>query len=126
MVRYVVEKIENGIATIRYSDNSWAEIILSDGMTEEQLDEEAWKFRPKAGAKQHNISVGASRQALTTGSQDVDAVGGMTIVNAPWLTRRIAAYGTLESQIEFIVENGLEAWQEEVRAIKERFPKSPE
>ena len=38
--------------------------------------------------------------------------------NPAWLDARIAAYGTLASQIEFITEKGLAAWQEEVAAIK--------
>lgn len=32
-------------------------------------------------------------------------------------------YGSAESQIEFITENGLEAWQTKVAEIKARYPK---
>lgn len=32
-------------------------------------------------------------------------------------------YGTAESQIEFITENGLEAWQTKVAEIKAKYPK---
>ena len=35
-----------------------------------------------------------------------------------WLTARQDAYGTSQSQLEYITENGLEAWQEYVAAIK--------
>ena len=38
--------------------------------------------------------------------------------------KRVAEYGTAEQQIEFIVENGLEAWQTKVAAIKAKYPKS--
>ncbi|MCV6598922.1 MAG: hypothetical protein OIF36_00350 [Alphaproteobacteria bacterium] len=32
-------------------------------------------------------------------------------------------YGTLSQQIEFITENGVEAWQQKVRDIKVKHPK---
>lgn len=41
-----------------------------------------------------------------------------------WIDSRAKAYGRPEEQIEFITENGLEAWQERVAEIKERFPKT--
>ena len=37
--------------------------------------------------------------------------------------RRLAEYGSPESQIEFITENGLEAWQAKVAEIKSNHPK---
>ena len=36
---------------------------------------------------------------------------------------RVAAYGTIESQLEFITENGLDAWQAKVTDIKNKYPK---
>ena len=36
---------------------------------------------------------------------------------------RLAEYGLLEEQIEFITENGLEAWQARVAEIKKKYPK---
>ena len=36
---------------------------------------------------------------------------------------RVLAYGPLEEQIEFITENGLEAWQNKVAEIKAKYPK---
>ena len=38
---------------------------------------------------------------------------------------RVAEYGALVDQIEFITENGLEAWQTKVAEIKVRYPKPP-
>tara|TARA_R100000306_G_C4282016_1_gene95568 strand:- start:74 stop:472 length:399 start_codon:yes stop_codon:yes gene_type:complete len=37
---------------------------------------------------------------------------------------RLAEYGTPEMQIEFITEQGLEAWQANVADIKAKYPKS--
>ena len=45
-------------------------------------------------------------------------------VEISWLEHRIEAYGALHHQIEFITENGLEAWQAKVADIKSRYPKS--
>ena len=36
---------------------------------------------------------------------------------------RYNAYGNVQEQIEFITENGLEAWQTKVAEIKEKYPK---
>lgn len=38
--------------------------------------------------------------------------------------KRLKEYGTIHEQIEFITENGLEAWQARVASIKEKYPKS--
>jgi hypothetical protein len=43
-----------------------------------------------------------------------------------WLSSRIDEYGTVEQQLEFITERGLEAWQSNVAAIKEKYPKPTE
>lgn len=39
------------------------------------------------------------------------------------LEKRQQAYGSVEKQIEFITENGLEAWQDKVAEIKAQYPK---
>ena len=41
-----------------------------------------------------------------------------------WLENRINSYGAYEDQVEFITENGLEAWQAKVAEIKAKYPKS--
>ena len=40
-----------------------------------------------------------------------------------WLAARIKAYGPVDAQIEYITENGLEAWQTHVASIKTANPK---
>jgi len=40
------------------------------------------------------------------------------------ILNRISEYGSAETQIEFITENGLEAWQAKVAEIKAKYPKS--
>ena len=40
-----------------------------------------------------------------------------------YLQNRQAAYGDVASQIEYITENGLDAWQKHVAEIKAKYPK---
>ena len=44
-------------------------------------------------------------------------------LTADVITRRVIEYGRVEKQIEYITENGLEAWQAKVAEIKGRHPK---
>ena len=37
--------------------------------------------------------------------------------------KRLEAYGTMQQQLEFITEHGLEAWQAKVAEIKTMYPK---
>ena len=37
--------------------------------------------------------------------------------------KRLSEYGSTQSQLEFITENGLEAWQTKVASIKAKYPK---
>ena len=40
-----------------------------------------------------------------------------------YLDQRLAEYGSVAAQIEFITENGMAAWQSRVSDIKEKYPK---
>lgn len=43
-------------------------------------------------------------------------------VELTWMENRVEAYRTFDYQIEFITENGLEAWQQKVSEIKAMYP----
>ena len=43
--------------------------------------------------------------------------------NATAIYKRKIEYGSVESQIEFITENGIDKWKEKVDAIKKKYPK---
>ena len=119
MSDYTIEKIENGVATIRYPDQSWAEIVLTADMTEEQLDQEAWNFKPKIGLAPEFVTVGSTRTASPLPAAIVEEEP----VLPEWLQNRNDAYGDVSGQIEYITENGLEAWQAHVAEIKAMYPK---
>ena len=120
MTQYNIEKIEGGIATVRYADNSWAELVLSADMTQEDLDDLALQFAPKTGVAPSFATVGFT----STASAKPDPIVEEPVDDrAAWLIAREAAYGSLASQVEYITENGLDAWQTKVAEIKAANPK---
>lgn len=121
MTDYNIEKIENGIATVRYSDNSWAELVLASNMTEADLDDLAHQFAPKQGVAPSFATVGFKSTASAKPSPEevVDE-------RPAWLKARMDAYGPATEQIEYIVENGLDAWVTSVAEIKADNPKTDE
>ena len=44
-------------------------------------------------------------------------------VEISWIEHRVEVYDSPEEQLEFITENGLEAWQAKVADIKAQYPK---
>ena len=40
------------------------------------------------------------------------------------ISNRIKEYGSIAEQIEYITENGLDAWQSKVNSIKLKYPKN--
>lgn len=121
MSTYTIESIENGVAKVRYADNSWAEIEISSTMTEAEFDDLAYSFKRKNdGTAPSFMTVGASRTAAAAPeAADPNA-------NPAWLQARLEAYGTPTSQLEYIAENGLAAWQTQVAQIKADNPKPSE
>jgi hypothetical protein len=43
--------------------------------------------------------------------------------NQAQIQKRIKEYGSIAEQIEYITENGIEAWQTKVNSIKAKYPK---
>ncbi len=117
MTNYNIEKVEDGIATLRYADNSWAEIVLASDMTEADLDDLALQYAPKAGVAPSFAKVGfTSTASAKSDPEPVDE-------RPDWLKARTEAYGLIEAQVEYITENGLDKWQEHVAKIKADNPK---
>jgi hypothetical protein len=44
--------------------------------------------------------------------------------NQAQVQNRIKEYGSIAEQIEYITENGIEAWQSKVNSIKTKYPKN--
>jgi len=118
MTQYTIPEINNGVAKIQWSDGSWTFIELTADMTEADLDDLVHMHIPphlRTGSAPSFLSEGASRTAVAKATPTPDP---------DWLVDRKEAYGTIESQIEYITENGLSAWQAHVAQIKADNPKS--
>lgn len=121
MTNYNIEKIEDGVATLRYANNSWAEIVLASDMTQEDLDDLALQYAPKTGVAPSFATTGFT----STASAKPEPIEEEVVDNTPaWLVARLEAYGSPESQLEYITENGLDEWQERVAQIKTDNPKT--
>ena len=59
---------------------------------------------------------GGKREALTSQAETLEN-------NAIAVANRQKEYGSTEKMIEYITENGLEAWQSKVSEIKTKYPK---
>lgn len=117
MTTYTIPEINNGVAKVEWSDGSFTFIQLTSDMTEADLDEAVHLSVPpnlKTGSTPSFLSEGASRTAREKPN---------TNSSPSWLQARQAAYGSIESQIEYITENGLSAWQAHVAQIKADNPK---
>ena len=121
MTAYNIEEINNGIAKVRYADNSWAELVLASNMTQEDLDDLALQFAPKTGVAPSFATVGFTS---TASAKPEPVVEEPADERPAWLIARQEAYGSLASQVEYITENGLDAWQTKVAEIKAANPKT--
>jgi hypothetical protein len=53
----------------------------------------------------------------------LEAQANIVESNQAQVQNRIKEYGTIAQQIEYITENGLDAWQTKVNNIKAKYPK---
>ena len=67
---YTIEDIKDGIATVRYSDNSYAHLVLQDNMTQDDLDYLVYEFAPKTGSVPAFAAKGAKRTAKKKPPED--------------------------------------------------------
>ena len=122
-MNYDITEINNGVAKVQFSDGSWTFVELYEQMTEADLDDLVYRIAPpylRSGTTPSFLSAGTTRTAAEKpAEQHVD-------VRPQWLQDRENAYGTAQSQIEYITENGLEAWQAHVAQIKADNPKTSE
>ncbi len=119
-MQYTVAEINNNVAKIQFSDGTWTFVELRSDMTEAEMDDYVAMLIPPhlktGGGTPSFLSAGAERTAIKIEYEDPEP-------NPAWLDARIEAYGTTNSQLEYITENGLEAWQAHVAQIKTDNPK---
>ena len=119
-MEYSIPEINNGLAKVVFPDDTWTYIPLTADMTEADLDDMVHRMTPPhllSGTAPSFLSAGATRTAKEKPTEEyVDT-------RPEYIQKRTAAYGTPEMQIEFITENGLDAWAAKVAHIKTDDPK---
>ena len=133
-MKYTIREIKNGVATVDFEDGAWAEVPMAESDTVETFNSKVGDYSTKAytapswaaseasidGSVVEREAVWDARNplevAIPTDDEDESSI--------EWINDRVNAYGPVSSQIEFIVENGLDAWIEEVKQIKADNPKS--
>lgn len=125
-MKFTIKEICNGLATVVFDDGSWAEVPMAADETETQFIRKASAFAPK----KYDAPAWSTPEASIDGAtveRTVAVSEGIANDEEPIVSgvieSRLAAYGTATSQLEFITENGLEAWQAEVAEIKLMLPK---
>ena len=120
-MEYTVVAIENDVAKIEFSDGTYTFLELRSDMTEQELDDFVYDSIPphlnSGNGTPSFLSAGATRTARKIVEEEPGP-------NPAWLDARIEAYGSVGSPIEYITENGLEAWQAHVAQIKADNPSS--
>lgn len=121
---YTITSIDNGVAEITFDNGTSIHVALEDDWSEERLDDFVYRIAPpdvRGGSAPSFLSQGQSRIAsempLPVPTEIIDS-------RPDWLIAREQAYGNFSEQIEFITENGLEAWQAKVAQIKADNPKT--
>lgn len=112
---------EEGFVDVEYDDKSWARIHTQAGISEPEFMMLVQAYAPAKikNAVPDFVEIGFVGDV----SEQTPQKSSQPIKEPDWLLNRRAAYGSIEGQIEFIAENGLDLWQEEVRQIKKMFPK---
>jgi hypothetical protein len=70
--------------------------------------------------KEWNLDIAKPTQAQLDA---LEAQANIVESNLAQVQNRIKEYGTIAQQIEYITENGIEAWQTKVNTIKTKYPK---
>lgn len=120
-MEYSIPEINNGIAKVVFSDGGWTFVELHADMDESDLDDLIFHIAPphlKTGEKPSFLEAGASRTAAAKSEPTPSDP------RPAWQIARQEAYGSPEMQLEYITENGLEAWQTKVAQIKADNPKT--
>ena len=121
---YTITELTDGNAVVTFADGAWANVPVLAEDTKEVFEKRVQGFATK--------TVGSNPAWIAadqTGSVTQVAFADFAPEEAPddnpaWLAARIGAYGATSSQIEFITENGLAAWQAHVATIKLANPSS--
>ena len=128
-MNYTITELTDGNAVVTFADGAWANVPVLTEDTQEVFEERVQGFATKiVGANPAWIAVDQTGSVTQENLADVltiiesDSDVEVDASNPAWLNARVAAYGSMASQLEYITENGLAAWQTEVARIKALHP----
>ena len=120
-MNYTITELTDGNAVVTFDDGAWANVPLVETDTKATFEKRVEGYATKL-PQSKPAWVAVNQTGSVTQEKLVDfAAPGADVVSEElpsWLIARKSAYGSVASQIEFITEKGLAAWQEEVAAIK--------
>jgi hypothetical protein len=124
MSDYTVETIhDNGDVDVRFPNGSWARVKTYSNMTQEEFDAAVWNYKPLPDTSAPSF-LAEGRTGTSSPLPGATEVAVDPVYMPQWYQDRVDAYGGIDSQLEYITENGLEAWQAHVAAIKAQYPKT--
>jgi hypothetical protein len=92
-------------------------------MTQEEFDAAVWNYKPLPDTSAPGF-LSEGQRGTASPPPGITEVAVDPVYMPQWYQDRVDAYGGIDSQIEYITENGLEAWQSHVAAIKVQYPKT--
>ena len=128
-MQYTVSEINDGVAKIEWSTGEYSFVTMTDDMTEADFDDLVFQSAPgslKTGTTPSFVTAGMSRTAAKKPEEVIEPEEEESDPIPAWLAGRFAAYGNVLTQLEYITENGLDAWQTKVAQIKADNPKPSE
>tara|TARA_R110002167_G_scaffold55491_1_gene157592 strand:+ start:496 stop:864 length:369 start_codon:yes stop_codon:yes gene_type:complete len=120
---YTITELSEGKAVVTFADGAWANVPVLAEDTKEVFEKRVQGFATKTVGS-NPAWIAADQTGSVTQVAFADFAPEAPDDNPAWLAARIAAYGATSSQIEFITENGLAAWQAHVATIKLANPSS--
>jgi hypothetical protein len=122
---YTITELTDGNAVVTFADGAWANVPVLTEDTKETFEKRVQGFATKTVGSNPDW-IAASQTGSVTQVALGDEIEPITSIEGEelpdWLQARKDAYGGWASQLEYITENGLAAWQEEVARIKALHP----
>ena len=122
---YTINEVVDGNAVVTFADGGWANVPVLTEDTKEVFEKRVQGFATKT-VGENPAWIAASQTGSVTQVALGDEIEPITSIEGEelpdWLQARKDAYGGWASQLEYITENGLAAWQEEVARIKALHP----
>jgi len=120
-MNYTITELTDGNAVVTFADGAWANVPVLTDDTQEVFEERVQGFATKT-VGENPAWIAVNQTGSVTQVAFADPAPLVEDDTPAWLKSRKDAYGPTATQIEYITENGLAAWQTEVARIKALHP----